>query len=160
MTEHPNTSLNKNPNSCVLNLKTSMLETCSNGILFSSKEQANMSKKSLAAKRSSTATPSGDFDIYFCVSCRHFYPHDTSFSHSCWNDLESEANGNHVNGGANGSGASLPTTTPTTNSNYFSPIYLKLNLNKLLVPLNTHESKPPSVSTNQPQSYESEFVPQ
>lgn len=158
MAEHPNTSLSKSPASCVFNLKTSMLETCSNGILLPSKDQQNMSKKSLATKRPSFATPSSDFDIYFCVSCRHFYPHDTSFSHSCWNDMDSETNGNHANGASNGTSTSASTVSPTTNSNYFSPIYLKLNLNKLLVPLNTHESKP--MSTAQPQTYESEFVPQ
>lgn len=64
-----------------------------------------------------------DFSIYQCVNCRLLFTSKSTFSHNCWiqklNDdsaVQSDQERTSIN---------------NTNNNYFSPIFLKFNVNKL-----------------------------
>ncbi|CAF0729531.1 unnamed protein product [Brachionus calyciflorus] len=47
--------------------------------------------------------------VYLCLNCRLFFSNESKFCHNCWSPLQ-----------------------PTNSNNYFSPIYLKFNVNKFM----------------------------
>jgi hypothetical protein len=71
--------------------------------------------ESQANYASLTTYLSRDLDIYFCLHCRLYFPSESNFSHNCWND----------NSGAGG--------VKNPSLSYFSPIYLKFNVNMFLM---------------------------
>lgn len=99
--------------------------------------------------------------MYLCLNCRLFFASNTTFSHNCWNlnDTSMKQTNNSKAPTTNATTTTNPTlansnqpqpanVNPTTNSNssnYFSPIYLKFNITKLLAGMN---AKPAIVSNN------------
>ncbi len=62
-----------------------------------------------------------DFFVYQCLNCHQFFPSECSFSHNCWTyNTTSVKNGSDQK------------QQPLTNNNYFSPIFLKFNVSKVL----------------------------
>lgn len=72
-----------------------------------------------------------DFDVYQCLNCHHFFSANCSFSHNCWTYTNSSTNSD--------------LKQPSTNNNYFSPIYLKFNVSKIL---NSRNKNNPNITTN------------
>jgi hypothetical protein len=60
-----------------------------------------------------------DFYVYQCLNCHQFFLSDCSFSHNCWTYNAVVNNTNNE-------------TQPLTNNNYFSPIFFKFNVSKVL----------------------------
>lgn len=59
-----------------------------------------------------------NFTVYQCVNCRLLFSPVSTFSHNCWNVVDENL---AVSGGP----------TQSTTPNYFSPIFLEFNVNKL-----------------------------
>lgn len=66
-----------------------------------------------------------DWNIYLCLNCRNYFTNETKFSHNCWN--------NNVNLNSDKSTHHHHQSNAASNQNYFSPIYLRFNVNKLLI---------------------------
>ena len=60
-----------------------------------------------------------DFYVYQCLNCRLFFDFSCSFSHNCWAYVDTNQD-------------QFEQKAPASNNNYFSPIYLKFNVSKLL----------------------------
>jgi hypothetical protein len=81
-----------------------------------------------------------EYYIYLCLNCRLFFTSNTTFSHNCWNI-------NEIATGNNNKSTNKPNAPASSNSNnYFSPIYLKFNVSKLLISYNG--ATPTSSATN------------
>ncbi len=61
-----------------------------------------------------------DFSIYQCVNCRLLFTSKSTFSHNCWNQKLNDDNKDQPK-----------TPLINTHNNYFSPIFLKFDVNKL-----------------------------
>ena len=61
-----------------------------------------------------------NFFMYQCLNCRLYFASNCKFSHNCWTYTESVKS------------ASNDQKQNQTNNNYFSPIYLKFNINKAI----------------------------
>ena len=81
--------------------------------------QSSSSKQTSPLKEVSAQVLPDDFFVYQCLNCRLFFASNCSFSHNCWTYTE-----NNVSNG--------DSKQPPTNNNYFSPIFLKFNVGKLL----------------------------
>jgi hypothetical protein len=62
---------------------------------------------------------SDHFTIYQCINCRLYFSSETNFLHNCWDSHETQHQ-------------QLSMKQPNNQSNYFSPIYLRFNLKKVL----------------------------
>lgn len=72
-----------------------------------------------------------DFYVYQCLNCHQFFPSNCSFSHNCWTyTAVSNTNGHKQ---------------PLTNNNYFSPIFLKFNVSRVL---NSRAFQQPQANNN------------
>jgi hypothetical protein len=102
---HSNLNLNEHKTSTFFNLINTL----------------NLNLSNESSQNSSCLLPD-DFYIYQCLNCRLFFASNCSFSHNCWTYTES-SNGDQKHGDQK---------QPMTNNNYFSPIFLKFNVSKVL----------------------------
>lgn len=123
---HSQLNLNKYESGCYFNLiisNQSKSVTQQNSANSEVQRDENTLFRSLIEKSSQTK----DLNIYLCLNCRLFFTNDTKFSHNCWNtSTNSKAENEKPSNGSE-------PIQPISNQNYFSPIYLKFNVSKLLV---------------------------
>ena len=115
---HIDVNLNKTPSSCFFNLISTYTDKQMN------ENELNAQLNSGSAQTLVQQLPN-NLHIFQCVNCRLFFPPNSTFSHNC-SVVVIENNNNNSN-----SSTDLK-YQQSMNNNYFSPIYLKFNITKLL----------------------------
>ncbi len=110
MQNHGQASLQDYPTSTFFNLATT---------LNAYKTKMNLTLNKSDHNPNGAFSSHEDFYVYQCLNCHHFFPSNCSFSHNCWTYTE-----NNVN--------DADQKQPSTNNNYFSPIFFKFNVTKVL----------------------------
>jgi hypothetical protein len=117
MKTHIDVSLNKSSSSCFFNL----IATYTDKPINENELNAQLNSGSMQTLMQLLPT---NLYIYQCVNCRLFFTQSSTFSHNC--SIVAIENTNHSN-----SNTDLK-YQQSMNNNYFSPIYLKFNITKLL----------------------------
>jgi hypothetical protein len=107
--EHSSVNLNEQQDSAFFNLLVTL-----------NSKNTNKTGETTIDMLSSSAL-SEDFFVYQCLNCHQFFPSDCSFSHNCWTYNTVSVNKSNDQ-----------KQPPLTNNNYFSPIFLKFNVSKVL----------------------------
>jgi hypothetical protein len=132
LNEHNNLNLNLFPANSFYNMLTTINDNKRKNDQNVQTQQSKQISKSLLSNLPS------EFHVYLCLNCRLFFKSDSSFSHNCWNIMETLENN------AKSDKTKNANRNNSNNANYFSPVYLKFNVSKFLL-----NSKLKNASQNQ-----------
>lgn len=114
---HHQLNLNEYPTSSFFNLITTLNKTLSTNQILN----LNVGNLHNIFQLSPHIIPA-NFSVYQCLNCRLFFASNCKFSHNCWTYTE-----------LNKAASNKDSKQQSTNNNYFSPIYLKFNVNKFML---------------------------
>ena len=117
MKTHIDVSLNKSSFSCFF----SLIATYTDKPINENELNAQLNSGSMQTLVQLLPT---NLYMYQCVNCRLFFTQSSTFSHNC--SIVAIENTNHSNSNNDSK------YQQSMNNNYFSPIYLKFNITKLL----------------------------
>lgn len=132
---HSQLNLNKYPSSSFYNIVTSLNDFPQTLMTNNDLNQSNLAN--LHSIKTLIQNLPKEYYIYLCLNCRLFFTSNSTFSHNCWNMKENQNDPKQISSkpGLN-NGKNNSNNDPNKCNNYFSPIYLKFNVSKLLVSAN------------------------